>query len=74
MSTSENLSLVLIPDRFVIVLQVDVYVTSFGKQVCGHFVLIRDIVMNSHALLGLNACLDAFQSLPEGVILLASDF
>jgi hypothetical protein len=30
--------------------------------------------MNSNALLGLNACLDAFQSLPEGVILLASDF
>ena len=40
MSTSENLSLVLIPDGFVIVLQVNVYVTSFGKQVCGDFVLI----------------------------------
>lgn len=30
MSTSEYLSLVLIPDGFVIVLQVNVYVTSFG--------------------------------------------
>ena len=30
--------------------------------------------MSAHTLLGLDTCLDAFESLPEGVILLASDF
>jgi hypothetical protein len=74
MSASENLSLILMPGSFVIVLQVNVYVTSFNQHFFGHFVRIRNIVMNSHSLLGLNACLDAFKSLPEGVILLACDF